>query len=93
MKNETTGEWSGVYIDFLEELKRKANFSYSFVINELSSFDDTGDKIFIIMFLAINDVYNKPSKYLITLPIELSLKRLFSLRKCNSQNQAEPSVT
>ena len=44
MKNVTTGEWSGVYIDFLEELKKKANFSYSFVINELNSFDDTGDK-------------------------------------------------
>ena len=44
MKNEETGEWSGVYIDFLEELKKKANFSYSFVINELTSFDDTGDK-------------------------------------------------
>ena len=41
MKDEKTGEWSGVYIDFLEELKKKANFSYSFVINELNSFDDT----------------------------------------------------
>ena len=44
MKNEGTGEWSGVYIDFLEELKKKANFSYSFVMNELTSLDDTGDK-------------------------------------------------
>ena len=44
MKNETTGEWSGVYIAFLEELKRKANFSYSFVTNDLNSFDETGDK-------------------------------------------------
>ena len=43
MKNEETGDWSGVYIDFLEELKKKENFSYSFVINELNSFDDTGD--------------------------------------------------
>ena len=53
MKNEETGEWSGVYIDFLEELKKKANFSYSFVINELTSFDDTGDKEdFSFKFLA-----------------------------------------
>ena len=49
MKNETTGEWSGVYIDFLEELKRKANFSYSFVINELNSFDETGAIIFFLL--------------------------------------------
>ena len=61
MKNETTGEWSGVYIDFLEELKRKANFSYSFVINELSSFDDTGDKICIIMFLATTGPQGVPT--------------------------------
>ena len=44
MKNEKTGEWSGVYIDFLEELKKKANFSYSLVTNNLNSYDDAGDK-------------------------------------------------
>ena len=44
IKNEKTGEWSGVYIDFLEELKKKANFSYSLVTNNLNSYDDAGDK-------------------------------------------------
>ena len=44
MKNEKTGEWSGVCIDLLDELKKKANFSYSFVTNDLNSFDETGDK-------------------------------------------------
>ena len=43
MKNEKTGEWSGVCIDLLDELKQKANFSYSFVTNDLNSFDDAGD--------------------------------------------------
>ena len=43
MKDEATGKWSGVYIDILEELAMKANFSYNFVINELNSSDDTGD--------------------------------------------------
>ena len=44
IKNEKTGEWSGVYIDFLEELKKKANFSYSLVTNNLNSYDDAGDE-------------------------------------------------
>ena len=43
MKNERTGEWSGVFIDFLEELKKEANFSYTYVTNDLNSFDDAGD--------------------------------------------------
>ena len=43
MKDEATGKWSGVYIDILEELAMRANFSYNFVINELNSSDDTGD--------------------------------------------------
>ena len=45
IRNEETGLFSGVYIDFMEELKKKANFSYSFVINELNSFDDTGENV------------------------------------------------
>ena len=43
MKNERNGEWSGVCIDFLEELKKKANFSYTYVTNDNNSFDDAGD--------------------------------------------------
>ena len=48
MKNEKTGEWSGVCIDILDELKQKANFSYSFVTNDLYSFDDAGETEVII---------------------------------------------
>lgn len=44
MINQKTREWSGIYIDFLDELKKKANFSYSLVTNDLKSFDDAGDK-------------------------------------------------
>ena len=43
MKNEKTGKWSGICIDLLDELKQKANFSYSFVTNDLNCFDDAGD--------------------------------------------------
>ena len=52
MKNEKTGEWSGVCIDLLDELKKKANFSYSFVTKDLNSFDETGDKE-VQIFLSI----------------------------------------
>ena len=52
MKNEKTGEWTGVCIDLLDELKKKANFSYSFVTKDLTSFDETGDKE-VQIFLSI----------------------------------------
>ena len=55
MKNERNGEWSGVYIDFLEELKKKENFSYTYVTNDINSFDDVGELglILVKIFLYI----------------------------------------
>ena len=55
MKNERNGEWSGVYIDFLEELKKKDNFSYTYVTNDINSFDDVGELglILVKIFLYI----------------------------------------
>ena len=44
MKNEKTGEWSGVCIDLFHELKEMANFSYTFVTNDLNSYGDAGDE-------------------------------------------------
>ena len=41
MINQKTGEWSGIFIDLLDELRKKVNFSYSFVTND-NSFDDAG---------------------------------------------------
>ena len=43
MKNERNGEWSGVCIDFLEELKKMENFSCTYVTNDLNSYDDAHD--------------------------------------------------
>ena len=42
MTSQKTGEWSGIFIDLLDELKKKANFSHSLVTND-NSFDDAGD--------------------------------------------------
>ena len=53
MINQKTGEWSGIFIDLLDELKKKVNFSYSFVAND-NSFDGAGDYglrfLFILYF-------------------------------------------